>query len=496
MSTAYETLVDQYQKMFTLGTIGDLLNWDQQVMMPDGAALLRSKQNALVSSMRHEMLTDDRIGTQLERIDEQELDDKQQANVREIRRQYERAVEVPEAVVEELSSIQSDAQKTWQEAVSTGDFDHFAPTLKQIRDKNVERAEYIDPETEPFVVMHHDHRWLPHLEMSTVEEIFDELRATLVPLLEDIRASDVELATPFEAGTYSDDRQMSLSERALNVIGYDWDRGRLDLAPHPFISGSQYDCRLTTRFKPHPLKGLMATIHEFGHTTYQHGLPKEHFGTPLGESFGMSVHESQSRFWENHVGRSREFWELFLPEVKAEFPHLESVTVDEAYEAVNRIDPENYIRVEADELTYHLHIMLRFEIGREFVRGEIDVDEIPQRWNERMEEYLGIVPDTDANGCLQDIHWTRRFASFHGYTIGSVLAAQLDATMRDELDDVDEKIRTGEFEPLREWMYERIHKHGRRYPTDELIERATGEPLTASYFVDHIESKFTDLYDL
>jgi len=496
MSTAYDSLVDQYQKMFTVGTIGDLLDWDQQVMMPESGSQLRTKQNSLISSLRHDLLTDDRIARDLNRIDEQELDDGQQAVVREIRRQHERAVDVPETLVDELSTIQSEAQQTWQKAKSNNDFEYFAPTLKRIRDKNVERAEYIDPDTEPFVVMHHDHRWLPYIGMDTVEKIFDELKGALIPLLDDVRDVNADLATPFEAGMYPDDRQMSLSRRVLDVVGYDWDRGRLDLAPHPFISGNQYDCRLTTRFKSHPLKGLMATIHEFGHTTYQHGLPKEHFGTPLGESFGMTVHESQARFWENHIGRSRAFWELFLPDVKAEFPHLDGITVDEAYEAVNQIDPENPIRVEADELTYHLHIMLRFEIGREFVRGEIDVSEIPKVWNDRMEKYLGIVPETDADGCLQDIHWTRRFASFHGYTIGSVLAAQLNAAMREDLDDVDEKIRNGEFEPLQKWMHERIHQHGRRYPTDELIERATGESLTAEYFIEHVENKFSELYDL
>jgi carboxypeptidase Taq len=492
----YEQLAQQYEKVFTAGTVDDVLSWDQQVMMPPDGSPVRSKQRSLVSSIRHDLLTDDRTGELLDQVDDEALDDERRGAVREIRRQYERSATVPGDLVEKLAETRSDAQGAWQEAKANDDFDHFAPVLERVRDLNVERAEHVDPDTDPFEVMHRDHRWLPYVDMETVEEILEELREVIVPMLEDIRSTDVELATPFAGGDYPDEKQMELSERALDVLGYPWNRGRLDLAPHPFISGSQYDCRLTTRFKDHPLKGLMATIHEYGHTTYQHGLPKKQFGNPLGESFGMSVHESQSRFWENHVGRSRAFWELFLPEVKDVFPHLEDVTVNEAYEAVNRVNPDNLIRVEADELTYHMHIILRFETGREFVRGEIDVDEIPQVWNERMEEYLGIVPKTEADGCLQDIHWTRRFASFHGYTIGSVLAAQLDATMRDELDDVEGKIRDGDFEPLRSWMGEKIHQHGRRFPTDELIERATGEPLTADYFIDHVEEKFSNLYGI
>jgi carboxypeptidase Taq len=252
---------------------------------------------------------------------------------------------------------------------------------------------------------------------------------------------------------------------------------------------------VTTRFKPtDPIDALTATIHEFGHATYQLGLPEDRYGEPLGNA-RMSVHESQSRFWENHVGRTEPFWEAFLPTLKEHLDGHDDLTVREIYEDANRVRPENTIRVEADELTYHMHIILRSEIGQAFIEGDLPVEEIPAVWNEKMEEYLGVRPETDAEGCLQDIHWTGGFAAFQTYTLGSVAAAQLNAAVREDL-DVDSLVRDGEFGPIHDWMTEHVHRHGQRYETPELIERATGEELTADYFVEYVREKFERLYGL
>ena len=493
---AYEALLDRYGKIASLESAAGVLGWDQQTKMPEGGAPARGQQLAALSGVTHDLLTDDRFGELLSTLERADLDRDREAVVRELSFRHERAVEVPETLVEEITETSSDAQQIWQNAKAEDDYDAFAPTLETLRDLHVDRAEHIDSDKNPYVVIHEGaERDLP---LDLVEEIFGTLRDELVPLIDDIKRSETELPAPFEEyGPYDPDDQEALSRDVLDLLNYDWERGRLDTSPHPFTSGNQFDCRITTRFRPDDFLGsLTATIHEFGHATYQLGLPQEAFGTPLGESRSSGIHESQSRFWENHVGRTREFWELFLPTVKDRFPELEGVTVEEAYAAANRIYPDNTIRVEADELTYHMHIILRYEIGRAFVEGEIGVEEIPDLWNEKMGEYLGIVPETDAEGCLQDIHWTSRFAAFQGYTLGSVLAAQLDAAMREEIDDVDEKIRSGEFEPMLEWMRENVHRHGQRYRADELIERATGEPLTAEYFVEYAKAKFTDLYDL
>ncbi|MFB6219541.1 MAG: carboxypeptidase M32, partial [Halobacteriaceae archaeon] len=289
--------------------------------------------------------------------------------------------------------------------------------------------------------------------------------------------------------------QRALSEAGLEAVGYDFERGRLDTAPHPFTSGTQFDARVTTRFKEgDPLDALTATIHEFGHATYQLGLPTEEYGTPLGEARDLVVHESQSRFWENHVGRTKAFWDGFYPTFEEHLgTDLDAGTV---YQAANRIYPENRIRVEADELTYHLHIVLRFEIERALISGDLDVREIPQVWNDKMEEYLGVRPETDAEGCLQDIHWSHgNFGYFPTYSLGSVLAAQIDAAVREDL-DVDGLVREGEFDPIHDWLGKQIHRHGCRYTTPELVEEATGEAYTADYFLDYAEEKFTDLYGL
>jgi carboxypeptidase Taq len=491
---AYRDLLERSEKLTNVRTASMALGWDQRVMMPEGGTPARAGQLSTLSGLGHELLVDDEVGDWLEKAESADLTDEQAAVVRELRREYDRSAEVPAELVERLAAHQAETQQVWQEAKAADDFERFAPDLEELIDLHRERAAAIEPDANPYRVLYED--GLPYLPLEAVEGIFDELREGLVPLIEEIETDGRELPSPFTGRSYDDDDQMALSQEVVDLLGYLEARGRLDTAPHPFMSGTQFDARITTRFRERdPIDALMATIHEFGHATYQLGLPKEEYGNPLGASLSSGVHESQSRFWENHVGRTRAFWEFFLPTMKDHFPHLADVSVDEAYAAVNRIYPENLIRVEADELTYHLHIILRCEIDRAFVEGDLDVSEIPETWNEKMDDYLGVVPETNTDGCLQDTHWSSRFAAFQGYTVGSVLAAQLDAAIREDL-DVDGLIREGEFDPLWEWMTEHVHRYGQRYPTEELIEVATGEPLTAEYFLEYVESKYGELYDL
>ncbi|WP_284012266.1 carboxypeptidase M32 [Halobaculum litoreum] len=493
---AYRDLLGRYARVANLESGAGVLYWDQQVTMPEGGAPARGKQLAALSATTHEKLTNDAMADALDACEGIALDDERAANVREIRRRHERNRSLPEEVVEELTEQQSASQRVWREAKAEDDFDRFAPTLETLRDLHVERAEAIAPDRPAYEVMYEDGE--PYLPLERLEEVFEELKAGLVPLIEAIEASGVDLPSPFvAAGPYDDATQRGLSEAVLDVLDYPEDRGRLDVSAHPFTSGNQFDARITTRFKPDdPMDAFTATVHEFGHASYELGLPDARFGEPLGASLSSGVHESQSRFWENHVARTEPFWEGFVGEAN---DHLGTdATAREAYAAVNQIYPDNLVRVEADELTYHLHIILRCEIDRAFVEGDVGVSEIPALWNEKMADYLGVVPDTDTDGCLQDIHWSSRFAAFQGYTIGSVLAAQLDHAMRADLGDdrVDDLIREGDFDPLWAWMTENVHRHGRRYPTDELVAEATGEPLTAEYFLDYVETKFGDLYDL
>ncbi len=489
--TPFEELLTRYERLVNLGYAGSYLHWDQQVMMPPGGAPGRSGQLSALSATRHELLVDDAVADWLAELEDADLTDDQAACVREIARQYDRAASVPSSLVEEITRTAAENQQIWQDAKADDDFESFAPRLETLRDLQVERATHIDPEKPPYEVMYEDS--FPYLGIERVEAIFDRLREALPPLIDAIRDSRTTMADPFD-GPYPEADQQGLSEAVLDLLGYDRDHGRLDTAPHPFMTGSQFDARVTTRFKKNdPMDALTATIHEYGHASYQLGLPRDAYGTPLGESRG-SIHESQSRFWENHIGRTKPFWEIFAS-TAADYLGIPDLTAREVHQYANRVDPNNLIRVEADELTYHMHIILRCEIDRAFVNGDIDVMDIPTLWNDKMEEYLGVRPETDTEGCLQDIHWTSRFAAFQVYTLGSVVAAQLDRAVRDDL-DVDKLVRARKFGEILGWMEQNIHRHGQRYETPELVERAAGEPPTAEPFVEYVEDKFTQLYDL
>lgn len=494
-ANTYEQFIEKVSRIENLGAGAGVLQWDQEVKMPDEGIEARSQQLSTLSAVIHEEFTDEEMGAYLDGLESTDLDAEQAAVVREIRRQYERKTRVPTELVEEISRTTSEALPKWKEAKAEDDFSIFAPILEELIELKKEYAHHIDPDADPYEVLFADYE--PYIELEKAEEMLARLREELVPLIDSVSDSDAELATDAFAGEFDPDTQEELARDALDTLGYDWDRGRLDTAPHPFSTGNQFDARVTTRFDENDLLGgLTSTIHEFGHATYTLGLPDEHYGTPLGDSRDLTVHESQSRLWENHVGRSRAFWKLFLPRVEERFPDVEA-DVEDAYEAANQVHDDNLIRVEADELTYHMHIVLRFEIERELIEGDLSVEEIPETWNDKMEEYLGIRPDTDAEGCLQDIHWSHgSFGYFPTYSLGSVLAAQLYANADEEIDDLDGKIREGEFDPLRKWLVENVHRHGARYTTPELIERATGEAFTADYFLEYVTEKYGELYDL
>ncbi|XVH30372.1 carboxypeptidase M32 [Haloferacaceae archaeon DSL9] len=492
---AYDDLVDTITRINAIQSASGVLSWDQQVMMPEGGTPARSKQLSTLSALSHELLVDGDVGALLDDLEGADLDEEQEAVVREVRRTYERAERVPGELVEEISTTTSEALNAWESARAADDFEQFAPYLEKLIDLKRQYAEHVDPDADPYEVLFADYEpWLP---LEQAEAILEELRETLVPLIDDIRESDADLAVDAFEGEFDTDTQEELSREALSLLGYDWERGRLDVSTHPFTSGNQFDARVTTRFdESDPLGALTATIHEFGHAQYQLGLPDDQFGTPLGEARDLSVHESQSRLWENHVGRSRAFWELFLPTFAAHFPDVDA-TPEEAYEAVSQVREDNLIRVEADELTYHLHIVVRFEIERELISGDLAVEDVPERWNDKYEEYLGIRPDTDAEGCLQDIHWSHgSFGYFPTYSLGSVMAAQLFAAAEADIEDLDARVRDGDFADLHAWLEENVHRHGQRYRTNELVVNATGSDFTADAFVAYVAEKYGDLYDL
>jgi len=493
--SAYDRLLTKYKRIANVENAGGILSWDQQVMMPDEGTPARSQQMSALSAVSHELLTDDEFGDLLDAAEADDPTDEQADVLRELRRDYERAARVPNDLVERISAASSEAIPAWKQAKAEDDFEKFAPHLETHVELKRKYAEHIDPDRDPYEVLFEDYE--PCLPLEQAEEILAEVREVLVPMIEDIRESDTDLAVDAFEGEFPEDDQEELVRDALTTLDYPWERGRLDTAPHPFSSGTQFDARVTTRYDESDVLGsLFSTVHEFGHALYTLGLPDEHYATPLGENRNLSVHESQSRLWENHVGRSRAFWRHFLPTLEDRFPEVDA-TVEEAYEAANQVYDDNLIRVEADELTYHLHIVIRFELERDLIAGDLAVEDVPEAWNDKYEEYLGIRPDTDSEGCLQDIHWAYgNFGYFPTYSLGSVMAAQLCSAAEADIDDLDGKLADGEFGDLREWLRENVHRHGRRYETNDLVKRATGEDFAADDFLDYVESKYGALYDL
>ncbi|GAB3036783.1 carboxypeptidase M32 [Natronobiforma cellulositropha] len=492
----YEQLTARVERIANVGNAAGVLQWDQEVMMPEGGTPARAQQLSALSAISHELLTDEETGELLEALETGDLDEEQTAVVREVRRRYDRATKVPEELVTEITETASNAHPVWVEAKAEDDFEQFAPTLEKLVELKREYAAHIDPDEDPYAVLFADYE--PYIDLETAERVLTRLREELVPLIDAIGETDADLETDAFAGTFDDETQEELCRDVLDTLGYDWDHGRLDTAPHPFSTGTQFDARVTTRFDESDLLGsITSTIHEFGHANYTLGLPAEGYGTPLGEARDLTVHESQSRLWENHIGRSQAFWERFLPAVTERFPALEGVSPRAAYESANQVYDDNLIRVEADELTYHLHIVIRFEIERDLISGDLEVADVPEVWNEKYESYLGVRPETDAEGCLQDIHWSHgSFGYFPTYSLGSVLAAQLYAAAQADLGDLEEHTRNGEFDDLNGWLRERVHRHGKRYTTPDLIQRASGETYSADDFLEYVQTKYGELYDL
>ncbi len=496
MTSSYEQLEEKTRKLKNLMEVVEDLHWDQEVMMPEKGIGARSQQLSVVSGLRHDLLTSDELGDLIEDLEGKDISEEQEAVLREISREHRRAIKVPSELVEKISETSSNCLDRWKKAREEDDFEQVAPVLEELVELKREYAEAIDPDEEPYKVLFKDYE--PYIQFETMERILERLRENLTDMVEEIRASEPDIKTEALKGEIPPDKQMGVSRNLVEELGYDWERGRLDTSAHPFTAGNQFDCRITTRFDEDNLaEGLMASIHECGHALYELGLPQKHYGSPLGSSRDLSVHESQSRLWENNVGRSEAFWRYLLPKLKQQTDAFDDTTVQDCYESINQVKEDNLIRIEADELTYHLHIVLRFELERALINGEIEVEELPELWNRKMEELLGIRPDSDANGVMQDIHWYQgSLGYFTTYSLGSVLAAQIFNAAKQDIESFEQKIEDGEFEPLRDWLRENIHRHGQLYRTEELVKKATGEKPNADYFLEYVEEKYGELYGL
>ena len=499
--SAYDELGKRLREAQTLKTVAELLGWDQETLMPRKAAGFRAEEHALLSRLAHERATHPRLGELLVACasdDDLCADPAVVANLREIRRAYDRAVKLPVELVTEISETNSLALEAWKEARERDDFSHFLPWMKKQVALNRRKAECwgFGEGGELYDALLDDYE--PETTAVAVERTFHPLRKELTPLIEALTSSPHR---PSEAPFRIDLPQAH--QHAFNIvllrrIGFDGEAGRLDTSTHPFSVGlGPGDTRITTRYRSDAfLDALGSTLHEAGHGLYEQGLPKERFvGQPLGEPLGLGIHESQSRLWENHVGRSRAFCHWVLPEMKRHFgAPLDPTTEDDLYAAVNVVRP-NPIRVESDEATYHLHIMLRFDLERALIRDDLRPAELPAAWNERVKQDLGLDVQDDRRGCLQDVHWSMgAIGYFPTYTLGSLYAAQMWEAVLDAVPDLPAQIAGGEFGALLAWLRSNVHAHGRRFPAGELCQRVTGGPIGHEPLMRHLNGKLRPIY--
>lgn len=493
---SYETFVGKVREIHTFHAIESLLDWDQETFMPRRAASHRAGQLALIAGHAHERLTSDELGRLLGQLekDTNGADPIRATNIRELRRQFDRAVKIPTRLVQEIARTSSLAKEVWAKARRESRFADFAPHLEQLLDLRRQVADHVGWKTEPYDALMDEFE--PGAQAAEVQAVFDKVKAEVVPLVAAVKAAPRQPKRDVLTRLCPQAGQAAFNRRLATAMGFDFDAGRIDISTHPFCSGqTPTDVRMTTRYDEHYLPmSLFGTMHETGHGLYEQGLPVEHTGTPMADAVSLGIHESQSRLWENQIGRSRPFWEHFFPILQAEFPSMQDVTLADWHFAINTVAP-SFIRVEADEVTYNLHIMLRFEIEREMLAGKLAVQDVPDRWNAAMQQYFGLTPPNDAEGCLQDIHWSMgAFGYFPTYALGNLYAAQFCDTARTAISDFDGRLRRGELLPLREWLRSNIHQHGMRYRAGELVQVVTGRPLSHQPFVDYLNAKFKPLY--
>lgn len=496
MATSVDNLKKRLADTNALGAALGLMSWDQQTQMPPGGGAARAQHMGTLGRMVHDHFVDDetqKLLAEAEReTDPESLDG---AMLRNVRRDMDLSTKIPSALVERKTFLSAEAHEVWVEARKANDFVRFRPILEEMFQIARQEADYLGFQEHPYDAL------LDQYEQGAtgadVRAMFEELKAFTVPLLQEIQASPVKVDDHFLEGDWATEKQKAFTEHLAREVGYDFGRGRQDAAPHPFCSGwSIGDVRITTRYMRRLDSAIFSTLHESGHAMYEQGSPAEWDLTPLAGGVSLGIHESQSRLWENIVGRSRPFWERYLPELQATFPGIAAFSPGQFFQMINKVEP-SLIRVEADELTYNLHILVRFELECDILTGALTVKDLPEAWNAKYEGYLGITPPNDSNGCLQDVHWSGGMVGyFPTYTMGNLLSHQIWQTLRKDLGDTDALIREGKFDAIRGWLTEKIYSQGRRYTPRDLVLRVTGKPMAATDYCQGMRSKFGELYAL
>lgn len=493
---AYERLLKIMHTVSDLNAAAAVLGWDQETYMPDGAVAGRAEQLATLSSLIHHHSTNDEArAAAAEAVAGNGMTDLQRRVAKVFAKDVDRATKLPAELVEEQARVASYAQDAWKRAKDDSDFEIYRPLLEKTVDLKRREASLLGPAAHPYDNLIDTYE--PGMTVALLTPVFEQLRAGTTELLAKITPVADKVNDEVLHRTYPSQRQLEFASSIVKHLGFDFHTGRVDLSAHPFCTnfGAQ-DVRLTTRIRENDLRScLFGLIHEAGHGMYEQGIGQDLWRTFAGSGASMGIHESQSLFWENVIARSEEFWSWCFPNLRDAFPdQLADQTPEGFYKAINRMAP-SLNRVESDELTYNLHIILRFEIERDLIAGAMDVKDIPAVWNAKMQEYLGVDVPNDREGCLQDVHWSfGGIGYFPSYTLGKLYAAMEWNTLRAEMPDVRDRIANGDFLPIREWLRDRIHRHGRTEEPREILQRVCGRELTATDFLEYVGAKAARVY--
>jgi carboxypeptidase Taq len=495
----YKDVCQYARRTAVMVAIDAALGWDERTQLPPAGGDYRAEQSTLMAGLIHQRWIDPKFGDQLEELAASPLAADPQSDsgvvIRRLKRQRDKKVKLPPTLVEELARMAILGQQAWQEARQKNDFPAFQPLLEKTIDLKRQQAAALGYPQCPYDAMLDEYE--PETLTSEVQPVLEGLRQQLVPLVSEIQASRRRPNTSLLNRDFPVAIQDAFGREAATAIGFDFARGRLDVTTHPFCTTlGPHDCRITTRYEPNFFNAaFFGILHEAGHALYEQGLPTEHYGLPIGEAISLGIHESQSRLWENLVGRSRAFWTFYYPMAQKRYPAaLGDVAFEDFYFAINDVRP-SLVRVEADEVTYNLHILIRFELERALLAGDLQAAELPAAWNEKYQKYLGITPPNDREGVLQDVHWSAGLIGyFPTYSLGNLYAAQFFAQAQSTLGNLDEAIGHGDFRPLLNWLRQNIHQHGQRWSAADLVQRVTGRPLSAKPLVDYLRTKLGPLY--
>lgn len=488
--SATRQLEDRFRQIAALDAASGILHWDAATMMRDGSAEARGEQLAALAEVAHEKIVDPRLGDWFASAESEKLEDWQRTNLEEMKLRWVHANALPQKLVSELAKVRLKSEQVWRKAKANADYASFLPTFYEVivltREAANAKAEALDLSPYDALLDSYDRG----LRRATIDPVFTQLKSWLPQFVGEV--IDRQLPMKPLAAMVPVEKQAALGDAMMLALGFDTARGRIDTSAHPFCGGAPGDVRITTRYKEDRFTdALYGVLHETGHALYEQGLPEAWRGLPIGDARGMSMHESQSLFVEMQVSRSRPFLKFLLPQLKDMFGLSGEVWDEEnVYRNLTQVE-RSFIRVNADEVTYPLHVILRYELEQQLLDGSLDAKDLPAAWAAKMKEYLAITPPDDAQGCLQDIHWPEgMFGYFPTYTLGAMTAAQLMAACRKDLPELDTQLAIGKFEPMVHWLRQHVHQHGSRYSNDELLINATGEALNPAHFEAHLRMRY------